>query len=90
MKKFFFRYILIFSIIFPVINFHFSHFGVELILFGLSLLIWSLFYKQTYIKQSVDRGNYITLGIVVSIKLNSIILEMYFFILFFLTKYIKI
>ncbi len=88
-KKFFFKYILILSIIFPVINFHFSHFGVELILFGLSLLIWSLFYKQTYIKQSENKNEIIAclLGIVVSIKLSSIILVLiYFFILFFLIK----
>ena len=88
-KKIFLKYFLSISVIIPVINFHFSHFGIELILFGFSVLIWSLFYNQVYYKKYDNKISLIAflIGIAASIKLSSIVLIfIYFCILFFFTE----
>lgn len=91
-KKLFF-FIISLTIILPLTNFHFSHFGVELILFSLSFLLWSIFYRQVYFNEFSKNTLLVSiiLGITISIKFSSIILlPIYFFIiLFFVDENLK-
>ena len=92
-NKKFFNYIISLSLIFPLINFHFSHFGVELILFALCVFLWTLFYRQIYFAKSSNNFLLISflLGLTVSVKFSSIILVPIYFliILFFIDENLK-
>ena len=81
-KNIFFKYCLVLSLLFPIINFHFSHFGIELILFSSCLLLWCFFYKNIFYKNGKDRYHLIAilLGLTISLKLSAIVLIFFFII----------
>ena len=92
-KNIFFKYCLVLSLLFPIINFHFSHFGIELILFSSCLLLWCFFYKNIFYKNGKDRYHLIAilLGLTISLKLSAIVLIFFYYliILLFFNEKIK-
>ena len=85
-KNKFINYAFIFLILCPLINFHISHFGIELFVFSISLLIWVQLYS-CLLKNNENRLILIIpflIGLAASLKFSSIILFIFYFgVLFF-------
>ena len=85
-KNKFINYALVFLILCPIINFHISHFGIELFVFSISLLIWVQLYSCV-IKNNENKLILIIpylIGLAASFKFSSIILFVFYFgVLFF-------
>ena len=89
-KKKFINYSIFFLVLFPLVNFHISHFGIELLVFSISFLVWTQIYNCV---KKEEKNNLILIipimiGLVSSIKFSAISLYFfYLFTLFFLVNY---